>query len=89
MVIVVQYQPMVLGPTCNCGCPSTPIEAPCKGPLEIMLFGEREILVAALFDMECHDISRHVIFAPSSTNVYGSLPGLATLWQMLKVIMTG
>ena len=28
--------------------------------------------MAALFDLELHDISRHVIFAPSSTNICGS-----------------
>ena len=58
----------------------------------IMLFEERLILVAALFDLELHDISRHVIFAPSSTNIIIEvldLTGLAALWQMSKVMMTG
>ena len=48
--------------------------------------------MAALFDLELHDISRHVIFAPSSTNIIIEvldLTGLAALWQMSKVMMTG
>ena len=58
----------------------------------IMLFEERKILMAALLDLELNDISRHVIFAPSSTNIFMEvldLLGLAALWQMSKVIITG